>query len=176
MSRKPRSDAKLKNLPKDIQEELWALCYPSDPETKAYGLEELAGHLLEVHEISAALSIISEWHAWYSLKRRMDSATERAEQARLELAQNPDLKPEDIQRASQAVFSAEALSAGDWKAYIAIENVQLKREAQAIERDKMTFASRSKIEAGLDALMSEIKASPAALKLFQEMKEELKKS
>jgi len=127
--KKPRADSKLKNLPENIQEGMWLLLHPSDPETKAYTLEDLGGHVFDSHGISVGLSTLSEWRAWYSLKRRMEAAAERADQARLELAKDPNISPEDIERVAQTVFTAETLQSGDVESYVKLAALGLKRRA-----------------------------------------------
>jgi len=175
-AKKPRADSKLKNLPENIQEGFWQHLHPVDPDTKAWTLEELGGEIHETHGISVALSTLSEWHSWYALKRRMEQAAARANQTAIELAKNSDLTPEDIERAAQTVFTAEALQAGDVGAYVSLAKLRLSATRQQIEREKITAAAKSKIEAGLDALLSEIQGNPKALKLFNELKEVVSKA
>ena len=118
--RKPRADSKLKNLPDHVQEGFWLLLHPSDPEVKAYTLEDLGGEIHDKHQLSVAMSTLSEWHSWYALKRRMERAAERANQTALALAKDSDLTPEDIERVAQTVFTAETLEAGNVKGYVAL--------------------------------------------------------
>ena len=136
--RKTRSDSKLKTLPEDVQEELWLLMYPDDVDTEPCSQAESRAHLAAEYDVGSSASSFSEWHAWYSLKRRMLSATERAEQARFELAKDSDLSPDDIQKVAQAVFSAEALSQGDVKAYVQLAKIQLK--LKQLEHDARRIA------------------------------------
>jgi ribonucleotide reductase alpha subunit len=105
------------------------LLHPSDPETKAYTLEDLGGHVFDSHGISVGLATLSEWHSWYALKRRMEMAAERADQARLELAKDPSISPEDIERVAQTVFTAETLQSGDVESYVKLAALGLKRRA-----------------------------------------------
>ena len=51
----------------------------------------------------------------------------------------------------------------------------LKADAQATDKDKLTNASKSKIEAGLDALLAEIKGNPKALAAFKIIQAEVKR-
>lgn len=174
--KKPRADSKLKNLPDHIQEGFWLLLNPSDADTKAYTLEDLGGHIHDEHNISVGLATLSEWRAWYSLKRRMEAAAERADQARLELAKDPDITPQDIERVAQTVFTAETLQAGDVEAYVKLAKLNLARNKQALDRDKLTQASKTKIENGLDALFEEIKGNKKAEALFAELREVVSKA
>jgi len=174
--KKPRADSKLKNLPEADQEALWLLMHPADAETKAWTLDAVAVHVQEAHQISVALSTLSEWHAWYALKQRMELAAQRANQTSIELARNSDLTPEDIERVAQTVFTAEALQYQDVGAYVKLAKLRLASSKQAIEREKITAAAKSKIEAGLEALLAEIQGSPKALALFNQLREVVAKS
>lgn len=174
--KKPRADSKLKNLPEADQEAIWLLMHPADAETKAWTLDAVAVHVQDTHRFSVALSTLSEWHAWYALKRRMEMAAQRANQTSIELARNSDLTPEDIERVAQTVFTAESLQHQDVGAYVQLAKLNLQRSKQAIEREKISAAAKSKIEAGLDALLAEIQGNPKALKLFTELKEAVSKA
>lgn len=169
--KKPRADSKLKNLPENIQEGFWLLLHPSDAETPAYTLEDLGGEIFDKHQISVGLSTLSEWRSWYALKRRMEQAAERADQARLELAKSGEFTPEDIERVAQTVFTAETLQAGDVEAYVKLAKLNLARTKQMLDRDKLTAASKGQIEKGLDALFEEIKGNKKAEALFAQLRE-----
>ena len=132
--KKPRADSKLKNLPEEIQEGFWLLLNPSDPEVKAYTLEDLGGEIFDKHQISVGLATLSEWRSWYALKRRMEMATERADQARLELAKSGEYSPQDIERVAQTIFTAETLQAGDVEAYVKLATLRLK--SRSLDRDE----------------------------------------
>jgi hypothetical protein len=136
--KKPRADSKLKNLPDSDQEGLWLLMHPTDPETQAWTLDAVAVHIQETYQISVALSTLSEWHAWYALKRRMEMASQRANQTAIELAKNSDLSPEDIERAAQTVFTAEALQSGDVSAYVALAKLRL--ASRSLDHDARKLA------------------------------------
>jgi len=174
--KKPRADSKLKNLPDLIQEGFWLLLHPSDAETPAYTLEDLGGEVFDKHGISVAVSTLSEWRAWYSLKRRMEAAAERADQARLELAKDPNITPADIERVAQTVFTAESLQAGDVESYVRLAKLNLARTKQALDRDKLSAASKTQIEKGLDALFEEIKGNKKAEAIFSQLQEVVKKA
>lgn len=173
--KKPRADSKLKNLPENIQEGFWLLLHPSDAETPAYTLEDLGGEIFDKHQISVGLSTLSEWRSWYALKRRMEQAAERADQARLELAKSGDYSPEAIERVAQTVFTAETLQAGDVEGYVKLAKLELARTKQMLDRDKLTAASKTAIEKGLDALLAEIQSNPKAMAAFKTIQEEVRK-
>lgn len=168
---KVRADAKLKNLSEEDQETLWLLLHPTDPETPPYTLEAALVYIQEEHDFSVSLSTLSEWRSWYQLKQRVDAARERAEQTRLELLKDPNLSPEDIEKVAQTVFTAEAVETMNVKAYVALAKLNIARNKQAIERDKLNAATKSKLETGLDALLAEIQGNPRALEIFKQLQE-----
>ena len=188
--KKPRADSKLKNLPEEDQAGIWAMLHPTSKDTPAMTLEAVAVAIQASHGFSVAISTLSEWHSWYSLERRMLNARNRANQTALQLAANPDFTPEEIDRAAQTVFTSEMLEGGNVKGYVALATLALQRETikqnaarielskQALEHEKqkLTTAAKTKIEAGLDALFAEIKGNPKAEQLFRQLQEVVKKA
>lgn len=158
--KKPRADSKLKNLPEEIQEGFWELLHPSSADTPAYTLEDLGGEIFDKHQISVGLSTLSEWRSWYALKRRMEQATERADQARLELAKSGDYSPEDIERVAQTVFTAETLQAGDVEAYVKLATLGLKRRSLDHDARKLKILEEKSAaaKAAIEAATSKAKA------------------
>lgn len=174
--RKVNPKAKLKNLPEEDQEALWLLMHPTDETVTPYTLEAAMVHVLEEHDISVAVSTMGEWHSWYSLKLRMDAATERATQTAEELTKNTDMSPEDIERVAQTVFTAESLASGNLKGYVALAKLNLAKTKAQLDRDKLSAATKTKIEQGLDALLAEIQGNPKALVLFKQLQEVVSKA
>jgi hypothetical protein len=74
------------------------------------------------------------------------------------------------------VFTAETIENGNVKAYVELVKLQLQAAKQAIEREKITAAAKTKIEAGLDALLAEIQGNPKAMALFNQLKEAVAKA
>ena len=141
--RMARSDSKLKRLPESDQETLWLLMHPEDPETRAYSLEDALVHLEDEHGISCARSTLSEWRAWYALRRRMENAQARAEQAKLEwLKENPDATPEDLERLGQMVFTAESIESGNVKGFVALMRERSRRVALEIDQRKLALLEK----------------------------------
>lgn len=136
--RKPRADSKLKNLPDADQDALWLLMHPTDADTKAWTLDAVAAHVQEAYRFPVALSTVSEWHAWYALKQRMERAAQRANQTSIELAKNSDLTPEDIERVAQTVFTAESLEHQDVGAYVKLAKLRL--QSRALDHDARRLA------------------------------------
>lgn len=174
--KQPRADSKLKRRPREEQEAWWLLRNPTDPDTQPWTLEALTEHIQGELGIEVSLRAVSEWQSWFHTQLRLERAAERAEQVKLEMAKDPRLTPEDLARAGQVVFMNEAMESGNVKAYVQLAKLQLASERQKLERDKLSMASKSKLEAGLDALATELKGNPRAAKIFAELKAELAKA
>ena len=124
MDKEIRADAKLKNLGPEKLETLWRLRNPEEGGEKLT-LEAIAADLPRLVGFSASLSALSDFFKWLRFKRRMEASAATAAQARLELAKDPNLDPADIERAAQAVFTAEMLEAGNVRAYVALAKLRL---------------------------------------------------
>lgn len=169
--RKVNPRAKIKNLPAGDQETLWLLMHPTDGDTPPYTLEEALVHLQEEHDITCVLSTLSEWHAWYSLRMRMEGAAARAQQATLEFAKDhPDAKAEDLERYGQLIFSAESLQKNDPKVFIALMKEQTKRMALELEVRRVALLEQ-KAKAADDAA-AELKKLKDGGKLLPEQERE----
>ena len=153
MDKEIRADAKLKNLPPEILEELWRYRNPEEDGRKLTFVEVLAV-LLEKHGIASSLGALSEFYSWLRLKRRIEGAAERATQVRMELAKDSTINPDDLERIAQTVFTAESLEGGDIKSYVALASLRLKgRQIDQDERRlKMLEAKAAQADAAKDVL------------------------
>lgn len=165
-SKKPRADSKLKNLAESDQETIWRLLHPSDSTVQAATLEAVQIFIASDLGFSVALSTLSEWHSWYALKLRMESAAARANQTAIELAKNSDLTPEDIERVAQTVFTAETLQQGNVKSYVALAKLGLARRSLDLDSRRVSLleskaaqADRASAVANDSALSEEEKAA-----------------
>lgn len=145
--KKPRADSKLKNLPTEQQAAIWELMHPQTPDTTPWTLDAVAVFCQERLGFSTTLSSLSEWRSWYQLGRRMDAASNRANQTAIELARNSDLSPEDIERVAQTVFTAETLEQGNVKGYVALAKLRLASKAQAMDERKLALLEANAREA-----------------------------
>jgi hypothetical protein len=171
-----RADAKLQNLPEEAQEELWELRHPEEEGGRVWTLTEIAAWVPGRFQFEVSKTTVGEFYQWLTLKKRCDAAAARALQAKIELAKDPDINSDDIERMGQTIFAAEALEIGDVRAYVALAKLKLAKSKQALESQKLEQAAKDKIEAGLDALFAEIKGNPKAEKLFSELKATVAKS
>lgn len=171
--RKARADSKLKNLPAEAQETMWLLMNPTDATVSAATLEDVLVHLQNEHSVECSLSTLSEWRSWYALKLRMERAGERADQARLELAKDKSITPEDLERVAQAIFTAETLEAGNAKAYVQIAKLGLQRRALDLDARRVAVleAKAAKADAATevanDAALSEDEKALRLKQLFR---------
>lgn len=133
-----RADAKLKNLPAEALEDLWRFRNPEEDGEKLT-LEAICVEIPLRFGFTCSLSSLSEFYKWLRLKRRMDAATERASQARLELARDPNMTPDDLRRVGQMVFTAETIEDGNVKAYVELVKLQLQAQALEINQRKMAL-------------------------------------
>lgn len=148
MSKKPRSDAKLKGLPAEKQEQIvqWAMTPKSESCVGglAYALE-----MLRADGVRISRSNLAEFVSWWRLERRFSSASDRAAQFEARLLQDGDFSPERARAAGQALFTMEAMDSGDVKAFVALESLRLDQESALtrgrLEKEKLSLA-REKFE------------------------------
>lgn len=141
--RKTHANAKIKLLPEDAQETLWLLLHPTDKDTPPYTLEAALVHLKEEHQVECALSTLSEWHSWYQLRKRTESAQARADQAKLEwLKENPDASPDELEKLGQMVFTAESIEGGNIKGFVALMRERSRRKALEIDSRRIVLLEK----------------------------------
>lgn len=152
-----RSDAKLKNLPPQALEDLWRFRNPEEDGEKLT-LEAILVQVQENYGFTCSLSSLSEFYKWLRLKRRMDSARERAEQARVELANDPNVSPADLARIGQKVFTAEMVEDGNVKAFVELVKLQLQADKQAIELRKLEIleAKAAQLDSAKEVLTTKL--------------------
>ena len=168
-----RSDAKLKNLPPQALEDLWRFRNPEEDGEKLT-LEAIAVEIPLRYGFTCSLSSLSEFYKWLRLKRRMDSAAERASQARIQLASDPAMSPEMLARVGQMVFTAETIEDGNVKAYVELVKLQLQARALEINARKLKLLedtakeAKARITALTNAAKSTGGLTPETLKQIEE--------
>jgi hypothetical protein len=146
----PRADAKLKSLPDDAQEALWSLLQRNGDQP-GMSMEQVQAEVPLRHGFTVGMSALYEWRSWYGMRRRMESAKERAAQAKVEfLRENPDASADDLERVGQFVFTAEAMEGGNVKAYVALAKLRLAQKA--LDHDSRRIAILEKKARKLDEL------------------------
>jgi hypothetical protein len=136
-----RADAKLKNLPEQALEDLWRFRNPEEDGEKLT-LEAVAVQVQDTHGFSVSLSTLSEFFKWLRLKKRMQGARDRAEQARYALAKDPTMTPDDIAKVGQMVFTAETIEDGNVKAYVELQKLRLQAAKQEMELRKVVMLEK----------------------------------
>jgi len=124
MDKEIRADAKLKNLPPEILEDLWRFRNPEEDGEKLTFVAVLA-ELQTRYGIVSSLASLSEFYSWQRMERRMTEARARAEQARTLLAQDPNATPEAIANVGHMTFTSEMVQDGNVKAFVALEKIRL---------------------------------------------------
>ena len=173
--REVRADAKLKNLQPEDLDLLWEFRNPG-PGGKKLTFSKIRVEIPLRWGFSVSQSTLSDFYVWLRLKRQWNRAAATAEQARIEMAKDADFSDDQLDRFYERVLKAEATETGNAKNYVALGKLQLTRLKQEIEREKLSAASKSKIEAGLDALYAEIKGNAKAEALFEKLQEVVAKA
>lgn len=158
MDSEPRKDAKLKSLPKEALEDMWRFRYPEEG-GKKLTFEEILVEIPLRYGITSSLGALSEFYSWLRLKKRMESAAERAEQVRIELAKDSTITPEDLERVAQTVFTAETLEEGNVKGFVALAKLRLKqKQVDQDERRIAMLEANEKRKADAEAAIKAIQA------------------
>lgn len=168
-----RTDAKLKRLPWEVQEQIWRFRNPQDGEDPMTFTDILAW-LLKEHACKSSAGAMSNYYPWLKMRMRMLAAQERANQAREEMARDPNATPESIARVGQMVFTSEMVEDRNVKAFVELERLRLQhRLADQDERKLKLLEERSadakaKLEAITSAAKSQGGLSPETLKQIEE--------
>lgn len=171
--RLPRADARLKSLPAETRERLWAMRHPEDDGADAHRLVDVRAWLEANLGLRASITAISEFYKWERIERRMAAARSRAGQAAQLLAADPGATPEDVARLGQMVFTAEMVEGGDVKSFVALERLRL--QAAGLEHDARRIALLERKAARLDELERKAREIGAAGGLSDETLELLEK-
>jgi hypothetical protein len=156
-----RTDAKLKNLPEELLEELWRYRYPEeDGEKLSY--ESILVELKLHHGIETSMGALSEFYAWLGFKRRAESARQRAIQATLEWSQkNPSATSEELDKIGQLIFTSETIENGNVKAFVSL--LKASNDQRKIKLDERRIVILEKRAAQADAasvVLADVTTSP----------------
>lgn len=168
MEKEIRADAKLKNLPPEILEELWRLRNPADEDEKKFTFVEVLVWL-KGHGIDSSLGALSEFYSWLRLKRRIEAAAERATQVRMELAKDSTITPDDLERIAQTVFTAETIEGGDVEAFVKLATLRLNR--QRVDQDERKLKLLEAKAAFYDAVKEKAKNAGSGGVTAEQMEE-----
>lgn len=159
-----RADAKLKNLSKEIQEDLWRMRNPEEGGEKVT-FEAILVWLESEHGVSSSLGALSGFFSWLRLEKRFERAGSIADQVREELAKGEEYSAEDIERVAQRIFTAEAMDGGDIQSFVALarlrlENRKLDHDARRLVMLEAKVAKQEAAEAAMKAIQSDEKLTP----------------
>jgi hypothetical protein len=162
--KKPRSDAKLKTLHPAAQKRLWDFLQEAgnsyDPQGIAFVKKEFG--------LSTSEGALSGWWEWYPLARELSETGSLLDDLKIYLKENPDidLDSEQLSKAGQVIMEKRALKAADPKHFIAMRRLRLSERNLDLEMQKYRNSLETKIEAGLNALHTEIRGNAEAEQLF----------
>lgn len=140
MDRKPRADARLKNLPAARQESIADYA-------RTHSLDDTVAWL-RADGVATSSGALSEFLSCWRLKVQLDRNASAAERLITTLrAASPQLDPVALQTAGQAFFTALAIEQQDPKVWSATQQIELRREALKLERDKFQAAREAAREA-----------------------------
>jgi hypothetical protein len=169
--KKPRSDSKLDAMPESRVLEL------RDMMLAGKGQRECLDWLALECQVSVSPSALTSFykrHCAPVIRERQRFASVKAE-VLVEEAGRTDWNAATMEKVKQVCFEIMTGEKLDPKEAAEFVKLVLKADAQAIDKDKLTQASKTKIEAGLDALLAEINGNPKALAAFQVIKKEVQK-
>ncbi len=173
--RDPRADAKLKNLPEAELRVLWEFRNPEQG-GKKLKFAAIRAEIPLRYGVTVSGSTLSDFYDWLKVWKRWRDATAFAQQARSELAKDPTVPDEELDKFAERVLKIEAAVNKDVKGYVALRRMKIAETNAAANRDKLTAAAKSDIEKGLDALQAEIQGNPKAMKLFAQLQEVVSKA
>jgi hypothetical protein len=143
---KPRSDSKLKLLPPERQEQIYAWCNTPKTEEQPGGYD-LALQQLAADGIRTSVGALSDFWSWYSLKRTFEEANTDVDNVmELVRAEFPDVSADKIAAVGQMLFTTRAVKLQNSEEFREMEKLRLskdsaKKRAQ-VEDKKLDLAER----------------------------------
>jgi hypothetical protein len=123
--------------------------------------------------VSVSLSTLHSSYRWLALKRRWDAAEAMAQQARRELAKDPEISDADLDTFSERVLKAEVATGGDVKGYVALARLGLQRKALGHDERRLAIleakAAQADAAAGVvgDGKLSEEEKAAKLKQIFR---------
>lgn len=163
---KPKSNALLKNLPEERQEQIYGWCNKAndvdaegDPIAGTGGLAFAQAQLAE-DGIKVSLTTLSEFARWYALRLTFQRAETQAQEVeRMLRSEFPQATPEKIALAGQLVFTMQASNAGDAKTFVALEQLRLSKtiaeNVDKVQRAKLEQKDRQILQKDRDLSLAE---------------------
>lgn len=114
--KEPRADAKLQNLPQEELDVMWRFRNP-EKGGERMTLEAIAVEVPLRYGFTISLSSLSQFYRWLKLKRRFAVRTDTIEQIKLELAKDPNISAEQVEKAGQVLFMTEGIVEKDARVF-----------------------------------------------------------
>lgn len=171
MEKEVRADAKLKNLPGEVLDELWRFRNPEDDGEKLT-LEAVLVELKNGYGIEVSISTLSEFYKWLRFKRRMESGRKITDQVMEQMKRDPSMTLERMHDAAQFVFTNATLDHDDPKTYLALAKLRL--DAEKVKNDqrriKLLEENAASAKAKLESVVTQNKGGLTAetLKIIEE--------
>jgi hypothetical protein len=182
----PRADAKLKGLPEEELDILWGFRNPEK------GIKRLTFSRIRVeipirYGVTVSSSTLSEFYVWLKLKRRFQERTRRIDQIKLEMAKDPGISAEQVEKTGQVLFMTEGIVAQDPKVFANMVKIgqgrtkleqnqhRLKQTDESLAMESRRVALLEKKALRLDALEAKAKEIKAAGGLSAETLEVIEK-
>ncbi len=164
MPRKPRGEAKLKNLPDALQEELFQFLRKNTHDKTLSWLDT-------THGICTSGRALSEFFSWYPRQGFVRQAASIADQMKTEVAKLPQLRQDAKTVGEVAAVTFEILAAQnrDSKFFLELQRERREEKRLQLEREKHEWAKKSDVEKALDALQEEISGDSVALELWEKL-------
>lgn len=172
--KKPRSDSKLKNLPREQQEQIADWCQQD-------GYAAARARCKAELQIETSEAALSGFWQWFSLRSQFEAAAGQAAAAE-ELMREFD--PQDAAKAEafgQFVFTQSAVAAQDTETFVKLESLRLAKEtartkashearkiALAERRVKLLEDNAARAKAQLESLVSKGGLTPETLAQIEE--------
>ena len=135
MSKKPRADSQLKTLPAERQDAIIA-------HMRDHKLTETRTWLRD-DGLETSERALSDFWSWYHLEQQLRRNESRVETLVKRIAERrPELSQENLFDLGQEVFSAMAIEEEDAKSWFLTQQLNLKREDQALAREKLELLKR----------------------------------
>jgi len=172
MDKKPRSDSKLDSLPESRVLELrdGLMSGWSHGECKSWLALEC-----QVTCSGSALTAFYKRHCLPLIREARQLAAVKAE-AIVDDAGRTDWNTATMELVKQVSFEMLSGQRTDPKVAEKFVKLILKADSQAQTKDKAKELAKSKVEAGLDALLAEIQGNPKALAAFKTIQQEVAKA
>lgn len=147
-----RADAKLQTIAEQddqFAEDMWRFRYPEKGGKKL----TFAAILVEVPlrcGFTVSLSSLSNFYAWLKLRRRFQEKQRTIEQIKAELARDPEISEEQVEKAGRVMFMTEGIVEKDAKVFgnmvkIGHGRVKLDQNDKLIDQKDKTIKQKDKV-------------------------------